>query len=275
MQTTAVKAPDGDNTLDSSYRVMGKSLEKMPKDLYIPPEALQVILETFEGPLDLLLYLIKKQNLNILDIPMAEITQQYINYINVMSAMKIELAAEYLVMAAMLSEIKSRLLLPRPPQLDEEDLEHDPRAELIKRLQEYERFRNAAEKISVWPQFERDTLATFVTKPIDEGYTPPLPQVNLSDIVKAMGQVQRRNKLNKKHMVKFEQLSIRERMGSILDRMTKDFTPFSQLLDPEEGAVGVVVSFIAMLELLRQHTIEFVQAQPFAEIHLRLKGKYA
>lgn len=248
--------------------VNGQAYTELPTDLYIPPEALEVILETFEGPLDLLLYLIKRQNLDILDIPVARITEQYISYVELMHDMNFELAAEYLVMAAMLAEIKSRMLLPRPPSEEGEE-EHDPRAELVRRLQEYERFKQAAEELDELPRFERDFMpVTLDVEHIE--VEKPLPELHLPDLLHAMVAVFDRAKLNAHHHVQKEALSLRERMSAVLSCVKRDqFTDFASLFDPEEGRAGVVVTFIAILELLRQHMIEMVQSEPFAPIHVK------
>lgn len=250
--------------------VRGEPLTVMPRDLYIPPDALEIFLEAFEGPLDLLLYLIKKENLEILDIPIAAITQQYMQYVELMQEIRLELAAEYLVMAAMLAEIKSRMLLPHPAEsMSEED---DPRAELIRRLQEYERFKQAAQEIDALPQVTREIF-------IAQGQLPemqsvkPLPQVNLTDLLAVLKDVLERAELNAHHQLQREVLSIRERMSQILDRVKADsFTTFTDLFNVKEGKMGVVVTFIAILELIRQAMIELVQAEAFAPIHVKAMG---
>lgn len=247
--------------------VQGHALTAMPKDLYIPPDAMEVFLEAFEGPLDLLLYLIKKQNLDILDIPIAEVTRQYIEYVDLMKELSLELAAEYLVMAAILAEIKSRMLLPRPANLD--GIEEDPRAELIRRLQEYERFKKAAEDLDTLPRNGRDTFV--VEAATDElVIEKPEPSVDLKEVLLAFADVLRRAELNASHKIEFETLSVRERMSRILSNLQeKEFVSFSSLFDAKEGRIGVVVSFLAMLELLKDHLIEFVQTTPFGPIHLK------
>lgn len=258
------------------YQLLGKSLDSLPKDLYIPPEALHIFMETFQGPLDLLLYLIKKQNLDILNIPIAEITRQYIGYIELMNAAQIELAAEYLVMAAMLAEIKSRLLLPRVvTAMEEGDIEVDPRADLVRRLQEYERFKNAATAISEIPQYNRDTFPVLVDKPTFDDLIPIQAEVSMQELALALSKVIMRARLNKKHSITFEKLSVRERMTNILEKLSEHkFTAFSELFNLDEGKMGQVVTFLAILELLRQAHLEFVQAKPFAEIYIKIKGKY-
>lgn len=254
------------------YQLLGKEIDKLPKDLYIPPEALHIFLESFQGPLDLLLYLIKKQNLDILDIPIAKITRQYINYIDLMQVMQFDLAAEYLVMAAMLAEIKSRMLLPRQAAVEDEDEGIDPRAELVRRLQEYERFKNAAQAIVALPQYERDTFPAMAAEPDLEHYIPAHPQVALEEIYKALAKVMQRVELNKKHTIEFEPLSVRERMAQILETLTgQRFTAFARLFTAAEGRMGVVVTLTAILELLRQSALEIVQAEPFAELHIKIK----
>lgn len=256
------------------YQVLGKTLDKLPKDLYIPPQALHVLLETFQGPLDLLLYLIKKQNLDIMDIPIVEITRQYIAYIDLMQAMHFELAAEYMLMAAMLAEIKSRMLLPRPPSSEEdEDLDIDPRAELVRRLQEYERFKQASEVIAALPLYERDTFPALASGPDLSHYIPLQPQIAMDEILKAMAQVMQRARMNQKHTIKFEQLSVRERMSQVLQQASAQrFVAFGELFTLEEGTVGVVVTLLAILELWRQASLEIVQSAAFAAIYVRVKG---
>ncbi|RMG53587.1 MAG: segregation/condensation protein A, partial [Gammaproteobacteria bacterium] len=230
--------------------VGGEPLATPPEDLYIPPDALEVILEAFEGPLDLLLYLIKRQNLDILDIPVAEITHQYMQYIELMRELRLELAAEYLVMAAMLAEIKSRMLLPRPV---EEGDEEDPRAELVRRLQEYERFKQAAEDLDALPRMERDLFPVRVEPPPIERRRPE-PEVDLKDILLAFAEVMRRADMFSSHAIQREPLSMRERMSQVLERLQgRDMIEFNALFTPEEGRQGVVVTFIALLELLKAH----------------------
>ncbi len=253
-------------TSQAFARVLGTPVTELPQDLYIPPDALEVFLETFEGPLDFLLYLIKRQNLDILDIPVAQITAQYMQYVDLMSQLHLELAAEYLVMAAMLAEIKSRMLLPRPDSLEEEE---DPRAELIRRLQEYERFKKAAVNLQELPRLERDNyLVTPV--PIDLKIERPLPTVALEELLLAFKEVMNLVKMRAHHHVEREPLSIRERMTEILDRLrTHEFLQFEELFTVEEGRAGVVVAFIAILELLKESLIDMVQTEPLAPIHVR------
>ncbi|MHB1948502.1 MAG: segregation and condensation protein A [Gammaproteobacteria bacterium] len=250
--------------------VLGQAFTNMPKDLYIPPDAMEVFLEAFEGPLDLLLYLIKKQNLNILDIPIAEVTRQYMEYVEIMKEMSLELAAEYLVMAAILAEIKSRMLLPRPEDANGE--EEDPRAELVRRLQEYERIKQAAEEIDKIPRQGRDTFVANAT--VNEMvFEKPQPTVELKELLLAFADVLKRAELNASHHIQMEVLSVRERMTSILSALQdKEFVVFSNMFSPSEGRLGVVVTFLAMLELLKDHIIEFVQTTPFGPIHLKAAG---
>ncbi len=249
--------------------VQGEDISIVPKDLFIPPDALEVILEAFEGPLDLLLYLIKRQNLNILDIPIAEITHQYMDYIALMETLKFELAAEYLVMAAMLAEIKSRMLLPRIQESDEEE---DPRAELIRRLQEYERFKKVATELDQLPRMERefDIAQAWVEMPKAE---KRYPDVDIKELILAFEDVVKRSAMFKHHQVEKEQLSVRERMSIILSKLTSsEFVEFSTLFEPEEGKAGAVVSFLAILELIKGSLIELVQNMPYSKIYVRPKG---
>jgi segregation and condensation protein A len=252
--------------------VNGEPVTELPKDLYIPPQALEVFLEAFEGPLDLLLYLIRRQNLDILDIPLAEITRQYMQYIEVMQELQLELAGEYMVMAATLAEIKSRMLLPRP-KVDSGGNEEDPRAELVRRLQEYERFKRAAEDIDQLPRLERDTwVASAELK--DRKVVRMLPQVTLQEMLIAFKEVVIRAELFSHHHVARERLSVRERMSHILTALEKaSFVEFVHMFRPEEGRMGVTVTFIAILELMREGLVEIVQAEPFAPIHLRASAE--
>jgi segregation and condensation protein A len=246
--------------------VQGEPLTVLPEDLYIPPDALEVILEAFEGPLDLLLYLIKRQNLDILNIPIAHITEQYMQYIAMMKEMRFELAAEYLLMAAMLAEIKSRMLLPRPESAEEED---DPRAELVRRLQEYERFKKAAEDLDQIPRVHRDTWAVRAELPPLE-HTRPEPQVDLRELLIAFKDILSRADMYMHHQIKREALSVRERMSNVLAALKADaFTEFGSLFNVEEGRRGVVVTFMAILELLKEHMIDLVQSEPFAPIYVK------
>jgi segregation and condensation protein A len=252
---------------DAVARVRGEPVVKLPEDLYIPPEALEVFLEAFEGPLDLLLYLIRKQNLDILDIPMAEITRQYMAYIDLMKEMRLELAAEYLLMAAMLAEIKSRMLLPRPAEAEAE--EADPRAELVRRLQEYERFRAASEDIDRLPRVGRE-LHLVVVESAREPQKRVQPNVSLFELLDAFKQVLERAELYRHHRVRMEPLSVRERMTAILSRISGEhFLSFESLFEPKEGRMGVVVTFLAILELLKESLLVMVQQEPFAPIHVK------
>jgi segregation and condensation protein A len=253
--------------------VEGEPMTELPRDLYIPPDALQVFLEAFEGPLDLLLYLIRKQNLDILDIPIAEITRQYMKYIDVMAELQLELAGEYLLMAAMLAEIKSRMLLPRPASAEGHD-EDDPRAELVRRLQEYERFKKAAEDIDKLARQERDTMPASAELQEHKVVTL-LPDVTLKEMLLAFKDVLSRAEKFAHHHITRERLSQRERMSEILDRLqTTAFFEFSQLFKPEEGRMGVTVTFIAILELMKEGLIEIVQAEAYAPIHVRTAQRH-
>ncbi len=247
--------------------VDGEPVTELPQDLYIPPYALQVFLEAFEGPLDLLLYLIRRQNLDILDIPIAEITRQYVEYIELMKEMQLELAGEYLLMAAMLAEIKSRMLLPRPPAAEVE--EDDPRAELVRRLQEYERFKKAAEDMGSLPRLERDIFVATVEAP-ERKVVAQLPDVTLKELLLAFHDVLKRAQMFSNLHYQREPLSVRQRMSEILSRIQANtFSGFADLFDPEEGRMGVAVTFIAILELLREATIEVVQAGAYAPLYVR------
>jgi segregation and condensation protein A len=248
--------------------VEGEPLTEMPRDLYIPPDALQVFLEAFEGPLDLLLYLIRRQNLDILDIPLAEITRQYMQYIEVMRDLQLELAGEYMLMAATLAEIKSRMLLPRPQGEGAED-ELDPRAELVRRLQEYERFKRAAERIEDLPRVDRDTFPASAEL-TERRVVRILPTVTMQEMLVALKDVMSRANMFAHHHVQRERLSVRQRMSDVLAALrAQAFVEFTQLFRPEEGRMGVTVTFSALLELLREGLIEIVQAEQFAPIHVR------
>lgn len=247
--------------------VEGKPYTQMPTDLYIPPEALEVILEAFEGPLDLLLYLIRRQNLNILDIPITEITNQYIEYINLLGELNFELAAEYLVMAAMLAEIKSRMLLPKPASEDTE--EEDPRAELVRRLQEYERFKSAAQDIDELPREYRDYMLTSAYVESKQHYTKP-PEVDMRDIIMAFKDVLARADLQISHAIERETLSVRDKMTDLLDVLReKKFFSFQSLFNPKEGRQGVVVTFLAVLELLKSQVIDITQGENYGQIYIK------
>ncbi|HET7675528.1 MAG TPA: ScpA family protein [Gammaproteobacteria bacterium] len=246
--------------------VQGAPVTSLPRDLYIPPDALEVFLEAFEGPLDLLLYLIKRQNLDILDIPIAEITRQYMEYIELMKELRLELAAEYLVMAAMLAEIKSRMLLPRPVEADDED---DPRAELVRRLQEYERYKQAAEDIDALERLDRDVLAARIDFS-ERKIVRTVAEVTLQEMLIAFKEVLARAEMYAHHHVEAEPLSVRQRMSDVLATVKGDvFCEFTRLFSPEEGRMGVVVTLLALLELIRESLVEIVQAEPFAPIHVK------
>ncbi len=263
------RAEKAELTVEPVAIVAGSPLLKMPEDLYIPPEALRVFLETFQGPLDLLLYLIRKNNLDILDIPIAKITEQYMQYVELMKHVQLELAGDYLVMAAMLAEIKSRMLLPRP--VSEFTDEEDPRAELVRRLQEYERFKIAAESIDILPRLERDVFVARTAPPEMDAVVVEA-EVALEEILLAFRDIVRRLDLNASHVISKEPLSIRERMTIVLDKIKKDaFIDFVSLFTVSEGRMGVVVTLIALLELLKQHMIEVVQTQEFGTIHIKAK----
>lgn len=247
--------------------VRGEAMTQMPQDLYIPPDALEVFLEAFEGPLDLLLYLIRRQNLDVLDVPIAEITRQYMSYIDLMKDMRFELAAEYLVMAAMLAEIKSRMLLPRPPS--EETEEGDPRAELIRRLQEYERYKQAAEDVDTLPRVGRDVFETSAKAP-DLKLVKSHPDVELKDVLLAFHDVLRRADMFANHQIQRETLSVRERMANVLSVLGPDkFTEFTTLFEAKEGRLGVVVTFLAVLELIKESLIELIQTENFGPIYVK------
>ncbi len=253
--------------------VEGEPVTQMPKDLYIPPDALQVFLEAFEGPLDLLLYLIRRQNLDILDIPIAEITRQYMSYIDVMRDMQLELAGEYLVMAATLAEIKSRMLLPRPAATGDE--EADPRAELVRRLQEYERFKRAAIDMEELHRVDRDTFPA-TAELVDRRVLRLQPNVTLQEMLVALKEVMSRAEMFAHHHISREPLSVRQRMSEVLDTMrTRAFVEFVELFRPEEGRMGVTVTFVAVLELLREGLVEIVQSEPYAPIHVRAGAQRA
>ncbi len=250
--------------------VNGESYTELPKDLYIPPDALEVILESFQGPLDLLLYLIRRQNLNILDINVAAITHQYVAYVELMDALQFELAAEYLVMAAMLAEIKSRMLLPRS-QEEEED-EDDPRAALIRRLQEYERFKTAAEDIEAVPRMHRDIHQANADAP-DRNLTRPDPEVDFKEILLALSEVLRRADMFESHQVEMERMSTRERMTQVLEHLSeeKTFVPFVSLFVVSEGRLGVIVTFMADMELIKESLDDIVQNESFGPIHVKAR----
>ena len=248
--------------------VNGEPFTQLPRDLYIPPQALEIFLEAFEGPLDLLLYLIRRQNVDILNIPIAEITRQYTQYIELMQDLQLELAGEYLVMAATLAEIKSRMLLPRPPS-EGQGTEEDPRAELVRRLQEYERFKRAAVDIDAMPRLERDVWQASAELR-DKPAARSLPQVTLQEMLLAFKEVAVRAAMFAHHHVRREPLSMRERMSNILAALEQgSFLEFGQLFTPEEGRAGVTVTFIAILELMREGLIEIMQTEAYAPLHVR------
>ncbi|WP_238946807.1 segregation and condensation protein A [Seongchinamella unica] len=251
--------------------VMGQAMTELPKDLYIPPQALEVFLEAFEGPLDLLLYLIKRQNLDILEIDVSRITEQYMHYVELMDAMQFELAAEYLLMAAMLAEIKSRMLLPRSTEVDED--EEDPRAQLIRRLQEYERFKKAAEDIEEMPRMERDTWVGSANPP-DINRSRPDPDVDMRELLVALSEVLRRADMYESHHVQREALSTRERMSDVLEALSgQQFVPFVSLFRAQEGRLGVVVTFLAVMELIKESLVEIVQTDSFGPIHVKARSE--
>ena len=261
-------AAPGRNAAEAPAVVRGQVLRDLPADLYIPPEALRVILDAFEGPLDLLLYLIRRQNLDILDIEVAEITDQYLHYIDLMKTLELDLAAEYLLMAATLAEIKSRLMLPQPRS--DEEASEDPRAELVRRLQEYERFKTAAERLDALPRLERDLHVAHAAKP-ELPQRRLHPEVDQRELLMAFAEVMHRAELVQSHSVSFEGLSVRERMSEVLARVGKSpgFVPFASLFDVTEGRAGVVVTFLALMELLRESLLELAQTEPFAPIYVR------
>lgn len=258
--------PPAQRELAFAY-VDGEAITEVPKDLYIPPDALEIFLEAFEGPLDLLLYLIKRRNIDILDIKVAEITDQYMAYVDLMEASQFELAAEYLAMAAMLAEIKSRLLLPR--HAEEGPEEDDPRMQLIRRLQEYERYKKAAEAIDELVRLDRDIHRASAALPKLERITPE-PTVELQDILLSLTRVLRRADMFEHHHIQRETLSTREKMSEILVRITDlKFVPLVSLLVPSEGRLGVIVTFLAVMELIKESLIEIVQSEPFGPIHVK------
>ena len=254
-------------------RLYGEPLFKLPNDLYIPPDALEVFLEAFEGPLDLLLYLIRKQNFNILDIPMLAVTQQYLRYVDEIRSRNLELAAEYLLMAAMLIEIKSRMLLPPKKKEGEEEAE-DPRAELVRRLLEYEKMKLAAQQINALPQYGRDFLKAQVY--IEQSLQPRFPDVDASELQAAWRDILKRAKLVQHHRITREELSVREYMSQILKQLQgQRFVPFEAIFDPSKGSTVLVVTFIALLELGKETLIEITQAEAYAPIYVRLAYKPA
>jgi len=266
-QTRHTTEREGDQEEMPFALVQGQPVTEVPHDLYIPPDALEVILEAFEGPLDLLLYLIRRQNLDILDIPITEITEQYVEYIEMLQDVQFELAAEYLVMAAILAEIKSRMLLPRPASDDGEEM--DPRAELVRRLQEYERFKQAAEDMDELPRVGRDFALTEAYVENKSVVRLP-PRVELREILSALKDVMSRAELFSRHHISGEPLSVRERMSRIMAALRDNpYMEFHHLFDPEEGRQGVVVSFLALMELTREQLIDLVQNKPFGQIYIK------
>lgn len=248
-------------------KIYGEPVIEIPVDLYIPPDALEVVLEAFEGPLDLLLYLIRKENLNILDIPMAPLTRQYLEYVEIMRSKNLELAAEYLVMAAMLMEIKSRLLLPRPPSAAPE--EEDPRAELVRRLLEYEQMKKAAQELDELPQAGRDVIAISVW--IERTIAERLPNVNPQDLAEAWRTLLHRARMSRHHHISREELSVREHMSGILRALReRRVLEFSELFDAQRGVPVLVVTFLALLELARELLVEITQSENFAPIYVKL-----
>lgn len=263
-----------DNEMTKQYEmpfaiVEGEPVTELPQDLYIPPFALKVFLEAFEGPLDLLIYLIRRQNLDILDIPITDITKQYIDYINLMEEIRLELAGEYLLMAAMLAEIKSKMLLPRPELLEEED---DPRAELVKRLHEYEQFKKAAEDLDELPRLERDIVIANAEAPNKE-VVIKLPDVTLKELLIAFHDVLQRVEMNSELHFERETLSVRQRMSDIISKIqSTKFIDFNELFDKKEGRLGIAITFLAILELLKDAMIDVVQNEEFAPMHIRVSS---
>ena len=253
--------------------IQGQPVDQLPTDLYIPPEALRVFLEVFEGPLDFLSYLIRKQNLDILNINVARIAEQYSSYVQMMQSLQFELAADYLAMAAWLTELKSRFLLPRP-HFDQEDQEGDPRAELIQRLLEYEQIRSAADSIDQLPRLERDIFLSSVIATQGDTMEPAVPDVSKEELLLAIANVFRRSRLYEHHQIQSEPLSIRERMTLILDKVRDlefdgSYIKFEKLFSPKEGVAGIVVSLLAIMELLRDSCIELSQNEPFGDIYIK------
>jgi segregation and condensation protein A len=273
MSDSAIIEAEAEQSLDPAAsplaRIYGEPLAQLPHDLYIPPDAMAVMLDAFEGPLDLLLYLIRKANVNVLDIPMAPLTEQYLVYVEAMRSQNLELAADYLVMAAMLIEIKSRMLLPRPKVVAGSEAE-DPRAELVRRLIEYEQMKLAAHGLNELPQAERDF--DWVEVWVEKTLLRRLPEVNALDLQNAWSAILRQARLHTRHLVQREELSVREHMGLILRHLrgAGGFVEFSDLFDPAQGAPVLVVHFLALLELAREHLLEMTQVEAFAPIYLRL-----
>ena len=275
---TAPTLPDAPNPADDAVpdtvdglavaRLYGEPLFELPQDLYIPPDALEVFLEAFEGPLDLLLYLIRRQHFNILDIPLAQVTRQYLEYIEQIRRTNLELAAEYLLIAAMLIEIKSRMLLPRPPAVDGQEAE-DPRAELVRRLLEYERIKLAARELDALPQAGRDFWRVQVA--VERSARALLPAVDVDELRAAWADVLKRAKLHAHHQISREQISVREVMSQVLRRLQdRRFAEFQDLFDTRRGTTHAVVTFIALLELTREGLLQITQAEPYAPLYVRL-----
>lgn len=269
--SSAILDPDNPGQQEMPFAfVAGEAFTEIPKDLYIPPDALEIFLEAFEGPLDLLLYLIKKQNIDILEINVADITDQYMAYVDLMQSSQFELAAEYMVMAAMLAEIKSRILLPR--QDEEEAEEDDPRMQLIRRLQEYERYKQAAQDLDELPRMDRDIHRAGAALPVIERIAPE-PEVDLNEVLMTLAKVLKRADMFESHQVQRETLSTREKMSEILVRITSEkFVPLVSLLIREEGRLGVVVTFLAIMELLKDSMIDIVQSEAFGPIHIKARS---
>jgi segregation and condensation protein A len=262
--TAEIVAPVPDHVV----KVYGEPMADMPKDLYIPPDALEIILESFEGPLDLLLYLIRRANINVLDIPMAPLTQQYLSYVDAMRTRNLELASEYLLMAAMLIEIKSRMLLPRPPRPETGEPE-DPRAELVRRLLEYEQMKAGATQLDQMPQAGRDF--EWVNVWIADKVVERAPEVNLHDLQLAWLGLIKRARVNQHHRIRRDELSVREHMGNILRKLQgRSFVAFDSLFEIELGLAGMVVCFLAILELAREHLLEITQNEALAPIYVKL-----
>lgn len=253
-------------------KVQGKTITELPKDLYIPPDAMLVILEIFEGPLDLLLYLIRRQNLDILDIQVANITRQYVEYVEIMQCSNLELAADYLEMAAILTEIKSRMLLPK---LTTEQIEEDPRAMLIQRLQEYEQIKRAAENLDQLPRQDRDFFVMCSMSSLTPNYLTAQPEITLSELLMALKQALQKADLKSNHNIIHENLSVRDKMTSILETLQAFKNKFFMLSDffyVKEGRLGIIVTFLAMLELIKENLLEIIQSEPFAPIYIKLVG---
>jgi segregation and condensation protein A len=267
--TEAAEKPPSPEQVEMPFAIVnGEAITQLPKDLYIPPQALEVFLDAFEGPLDLLLYMIRRQNLDILDIPIADITKQYMEYIGLMADMQLELAGEYLVMAATLAEIKSRMLLPRAVDPNA-GAEGDPRADLVRRLQEYERFKTAAEGIDRIPRMDRDTWVAGAEMG-ERKSSRPLPQIAMQEMMLAFRDVVQRSEMFASHHIRRERLSVRVRMSDILASLeNSSFVEFVNLFKPEEGRMGVTVTFVAILELVREGLIDIVQTEAYAPLHVR------